>query len=121
MDEPDLAWKEGFDSNVSRVANRARVDGRIAERLAGLSREQASARLRAGGTAYGCVNDIEGFARHPALRTVEIATPQGPAMLAAPPVLSSTAARPLGPVPALGQHSATIRTEFGQPRHGESN
>jgi crotonobetainyl-CoA:carnitine CoA-transferase CaiB-like acyl-CoA transferase len=121
MNEPDLAWKEGFDSNVSRVANRARVDGRIAERLAGLSREQASARLRAGGTAYGCVNDIESFARHPALRTVEIATPQGPAMLAAPPVLSSTAARPLGPVPALGQHSATIRTEFGQSRHGESN
>jgi crotonobetainyl-CoA:carnitine CoA-transferase CaiB-like acyl-CoA transferase len=121
MDEPDLASSEGFESNVSRVAHRARVDGRIAAKFAELSTEQAIARLRAGGTAYGCVNDIAGLARHPALRTVEIATPQGSAVVVAPPVLRSTAARPLGPVPALGQHSETIRTEFSQPRLGESN
>ncbi len=120
MDEPDLASKEGFNSNVSRVAHRARVDGRIAEKFAGLSRGEATARLRAGGTAYGCVHDVGGLARHPALRTVEIATPEGPAMVAAPSVSSSSAARPLGPVPALGQHSEAIRAEFGQPRHGES-
>jgi itaconate CoA-transferase len=32
--------------------------------------------------------------------------------IAAPPVLSSDGPRELGPVPAVGEHSAIIRAEF---------
>jgi itaconate CoA-transferase len=33
--------------------------------------------------------------------------------IAAPPVLTSDGARTLGPVPAIGEQSAAIRSEFG--------
>ena len=63
-------------------------------------------------TAFGFVNDVAAFSHHPALRRATVDTPNGPVSLAAPPALFSEAARPLGPVPALGEHSAGIRAEF---------
>jgi crotonobetainyl-CoA:carnitine CoA-transferase CaiB-like acyl-CoA transferase len=112
LDEPELPQREGFQTNVIRVANRAMVDARIAVAFAHLSRTQAAERLRAANTAYGFVNDVAAFSRHPALRRTMVATPNGPVSLAAPPVLCSDGTRALGPVPAIGEHSAAIRTEF---------
>jgi len=112
MDEPDLPQREGFQSNMSRVANRPMVDAYIGAMFARLTREQAAAKLRAANTAYGFVNDVAAFSQHPALRRAEVATPNGPVALAAPPVLFSDGPRALGPVPAIGEHSATIRAEF---------
>jgi crotonobetainyl-CoA:carnitine CoA-transferase CaiB-like acyl-CoA transferase len=112
LDEPELPQREGFQTNVVRVANRAAVDAHIARAFARQSRTQAAAKLRAANTAYGFVNDMAAFARHPALRRVTVGTPNGPVSLAAPPVLRSGSARALGPVPAVGEHSATIRAEF---------
>ena len=51
----------------------------------------------------------------PPLKRMEpaaVATPNGPVSLAAPPVLFSDGSRALGPVPAIGEHSAAIRAEF---------
>jgi itaconate CoA-transferase len=39
-------------------------------------------------------------------------TPNGPVVIAAPPAIFSDSARALGPVPAIGQHSAQIRADF---------
>ncbi len=50
---------------------------------------------------------------HPALRRVSVETPNGPARLASPPVRLDDGDRVLGPVPAIGEHSAAIRAEFG--------
>ena len=41
-----------------------------------------------------------------------VETPGGPISMAAPPVIASDGARELGPVPATGEHSAAIRSEF---------
>jgi crotonobetainyl-CoA:carnitine CoA-transferase CaiB-like acyl-CoA transferase len=112
LDEPDLPAREGFQNNVVRVANRAAVDGHIAAAFARLSRAQAAERLRAANTAYGFVNDVAAFSRHPALRRTSVDSPNGPVSLAAPPVLFSDGPRALGPVPAIGEHSAAIRAEF---------
>ena len=112
LDEPDLPQRDGFQSNVIRVANRATVDAHIASVFARLSRTQAAAKLRAANTAYGFVNDVAAFARHPALRRATVDTPNGPVSLAAPPVRFSDEARTLGPVPAIGEHSVAIRAEF---------
>ncbi len=112
MDEPDLPKRPGFETNVIRVANRAKVDAHVATVFARLTRDDAAARLRAANTAYGFVNDVAAFAHHPALRRVTVATPGGPVAIAAPPVILSEGERALGPVPAIGQHSATIRAEF---------
>jgi itaconate CoA-transferase len=114
LDEPDLPKRTGFDTNVARVANRPMVDGHIGAIFAGMTRTQAAAKLRAANTAYGFVNDVAALASHPALRRATVQTPNGEVELAAPPVLFSDGARPLGPVPAIGEHSAAIRAEFGR-------
>jgi crotonobetainyl-CoA:carnitine CoA-transferase CaiB-like acyl-CoA transferase len=98
------------------VANRPAVDAHIAGVFAGLGREAAVARLHAAGTAYGFVRDIADFARHPALRRIDVATPGGPVALPVPPVSHDGETPPLGPVPAIGEHSAAIRDEFGADR-----
>ena len=113
LGEPDLPAREGFRSNVERVANRPVVDAHIAAAFAGMTREAAAARLRAARTAFGFVNDMAAFARHPALRRVALETPGGTVEAAAPAALFSDGPRDLGPVPALGEHTAAVRAEFG--------
>jgi crotonobetainyl-CoA:carnitine CoA-transferase CaiB-like acyl-CoA transferase len=89
------------------------VDARVARVFAGLTRRQAAAKLDAAGTAYGFVNGVAEFARHPALRRFEVRTPNGPVSLAAPAVRFGDAPPPAGDVPALDEHGAAIRAEFG--------
>jgi itaconate CoA-transferase len=113
LEEPDLPQRPGFETNVARVANRATVDGHIAAAFARLGRDEAAARLRRANTAFGFVNDVAAFARHPALRRTRVATPNGEVSIAPPPVLGSDGPRALGPVPGIGEHSALIRAEFG--------
>jgi crotonobetainyl-CoA:carnitine CoA-transferase CaiB-like acyl-CoA transferase len=111
LGEPDLPKQVGFETNVIRVANRAVVDAHIGAMFGKLTRDQAAAKLRAANTAYGFVNDVAAFSRHPALRRQIVETPNGPVSIAAPPVLRETSRSP-GPVPAIGEHSSAIRTEF---------
>ena len=111
LDQPDLPKQPGFETNVIRAANRAAVDAHVGATFATLTRDQAAAKLRAANTAYGFVNDVAAFSRHPALRRQTVQTPGGPVAIAAPPVLRETT-RDLGPVPAIGEHSAAIRADF---------
>jgi crotonobetainyl-CoA:carnitine CoA-transferase CaiB-like acyl-CoA transferase len=112
MAEPALPKRPGFTVNNDRVANRPEVDAYVGARFAQLSRAECAALLTKAGTAFGFVNTVAEFARHPALRRVTVATPNGPVSMAAPPARFSDGARALGPVPALGEHSAAIRREF---------
>ena len=114
LNEPDLPLQPGYETNHARVANRMAVDAHIATAFASLTRDEAAARLRAGNTAYGFVNDLAALARHPALRRVPVQTSGGPAMVIAPPVIDNSRTAEFGPVPALGEHSAAIRTEFAR-------
>jgi itaconate CoA-transferase len=112
LNDPDLARRPGFESNNARVANRQMVDGHIAAAFACLTRDEAGAKLRTGSTAFGYVNDVAAFSKHPALRRIAVQTPGGRAMIAAPPVLASDGIRELGPVPDVGEHSDILRLEF---------
>ena len=112
LDEPGLPGREGWRSNTERVANRASVDAHVAAAFARVTRAEAAARLDAAGTAYGFVNGVAEFARHPALRRIEAATPNGPVSMAAPAPRLTGPARPAGRVPALDEHGAAIRLEF---------
>ena len=114
MADPSLPQRRGFETNNARVANRDAVDAAIATVFATLTRDEAAAKLRAGNTAYGFVNDLDALARHPALRRVPVQTSGGPATVIAPPVIDSTGRPEFGPVPSLGEHSAAIRTEFAR-------
>lgn len=112
LEEPDLPSRAEYASNVARVAHRELVDGHVAGYVARLTRESAARKLRAANTAYGFVNDLPAVAHHPALRRQTVETPNGPVSIAAPPVLDAEGPRALGPVPAIGEHSAAIRAEF---------
>ncbi len=112
LDEPDLPKQPAYASNVARVANRAAVDAHIATAFARLTRAEAAAKLRAANTAYGFVNEVADFARHPALRRQPVATEAGTIELVAPPVVWRDGERAFGAVPAIGEHSAAIRAEF---------
>ena len=112
LEEPDLSSRQGFESNVARVSNRPAVEARIATAFGRLARHEVMARLRAANTAYGIVNDIAGLAMHPALRRILVDTPSGTARLVAPPAIANDGQRQFGPVPAIGEHSESIRAEF---------
>ncbi len=112
LDDPALAGAPGFEANTVRVANRDVVDARIAGAFAAMTRAQAAERLDRSRTAYGFVNEVADLGCHPALRRVVVETPAGPASIVAPPALHDGAAPALGPVPAIGSHSAAIRAEF---------
>jgi crotonobetainyl-CoA:carnitine CoA-transferase CaiB-like acyl-CoA transferase len=112
LDEPDLPSRQGFETNVIRVANRSMVDAHIGAAFAKMTRDEAARKLRAANTAYGFVNDVPTFAKHPALRRASVGTANGPVSIAAPPVIFSGETRELGPVPTIGEHSAAVRAEF---------
>src|SRR6201996_5362958 len=61
LDEPELPERQGFQTNVIRVANRAMVDAHVGAAFARLSRAQAAEKLRAANTAFGFVNDVGAF------------------------------------------------------------
>lgn len=113
LEEQDLPSRPGYESNNARVANRPEVDGRLAFAFARLTRSEAAARLREAGTAYGFVNELPDLPAHPALRRVTVDTPGGTVALVAPPAIHDGGLPVLGPVPAIGQHDAAIRREFG--------
>ena len=112
MLEPELPKRPGFETNLVRVANRAEVDGYVGEMFLTLTRDEAAARLRGAKTAYGFVNGVAEFARHPALRRITVETPGGPVDVAAPPAILSDGPRSYGAVPGIGSHNVEIRAEF---------
>ena len=115
LEQPLLVTRRGYESNVSRVHNRAEVDALIAAAFAQLDYDSAVQKLRRANTAYAHVNDVAALARHPALRRVTVETPAGAVSFAAPPAVSSGKLA-LGSVPGLGAHSAQIRAEFAKLR-----
>ena len=120
LEAAELASTPGFDSNVSRVANRRAVEGRIAAVLGTLSRTEAIARLTRARTAFGRVNDMHGLAAHPALRRTPVRTAHGEVSLVAPAARhAGEAPTPLGAVPRIGEHSAALRAEFAPAPPGK--
>ncbi len=112
MLQPELPGVAGFESNNARVANRPAVDAAVAAVFQTMTRDEAAARLRFANAAFGIVNDVAAFARHPALRRTEVQTQGGAVQLAAPPVLWDGEQRALGPIPGIGADTASIRAEF---------
>ena len=112
LNDPQLSLQPGFESNLARVANRTQVEARISTTFAKLTRPEAVARLSVANTAFGFVNDLAALVNHPALRRIIVGTPGGPARLVAPPTIISEGRRHLGPIPAIGEHSTSIRAEF---------
>ncbi|MEX2642930.1 MAG: CaiB/BaiF CoA-transferase family protein [Acetobacterales bacterium] len=112
LERPDLPADVRFCSNEARCANRPALDGIVTAAFTAIGRAALIERLRAAAIAFGEVNDVAGLSGHPALRRAEVASPTGPVNLVAPPARRDGETPALRPVPALGEHSDSIRGEF---------
>jgi crotonobetainyl-CoA:carnitine CoA-transferase CaiB-like acyl-CoA transferase len=112
LGDAGLATDTRLESVVARVDNRAYVDELINGVFATLDQADAIDRLAAADIAYGRLNDMAGLARHPQLRRVPVETPSGDAEVVAEAAMRSGRQRAVPRVPALGEHSDTIRKEF---------
>jgi crotonobetainyl-CoA:carnitine CoA-transferase CaiB-like acyl-CoA transferase len=119
LDEPSIATDTRFDSNVGRVANRAALDDHIARKFGMLTADALAQRLKAAQIAFGRVNTVAQFSRHPQLRRATVPTPKGDVALPAPPAQFVGEPRTLGPVPAIGEHGEAIRREFSDVKAAE--
>jgi crotonobetainyl-CoA:carnitine CoA-transferase CaiB-like acyl-CoA transferase len=113
LGRPEIAADERFATNRARVANRPALDAIIDEVFRAAPRDEIVARLEAARIAYGRVSTLEDLKRHPQNRYAEVETPAGPVRILAPGVVFDGAPPNLRPVPALDQHGAAIRAEFG--------
>jgi itaconate CoA-transferase len=106
-----LAADPDFATNVERVKRRAATDGKVAAVFRTLDAAALEQKLDSADIAFARVNTPAELSRHPHLRRITIGTPSGPVSYPAPSEQRS-AARPYGPVPAIGEHTAKIRAEF---------
>ncbi len=115
-----IAADPRFVSNRARVANRPALDAIVAGALGRWTRAEAMAKLEEAGIAYGALNELSDLIVHPQRRTVTVATPHGEVELLAPGArVAGDAAGRLRPVPALGEHDASLRREFA-PKAGHA-
>ena len=120
LKQPDLATDPRFATTVARLANRVETDGLVTTCFGARSAAEVIALLDAGDIAYGRVSDMATLGAHPHLRLADTATPGGVVKLPEPAAQVQDTVRSFGPVPALGQHDAAIRAEFGSKVHSGS-
>ncbi len=107
-----LAVDPAFATNVERVKRRAETDGKVAAKFATLNAEALTQILADADIAYARVNDLDDLAHHPHLRRITVATPSGPVSYPAPAERRAAMSRRYAPVPALGEHTESVRAEF---------
>jgi len=112
LERDDLLDKREYSTNQLRVEHRQELDALISGLLTNISMADLQAKLRKAGVAYSRVNDVAALSAHPHLRRVTVKTKNGEAALVAPPATFRGSDRKIGSVPALGEHTDTIRAEF---------
>ena len=112
LKRPDLACDSRFDSNTRRVANRPALDSEIATIFGRIPRDELVETLRRARIAFGSVNSVADLSCHEQLRRSVVDSPTGPVHLVAPPVRVRGEEAELRPMPAVGQHSSSLREEF---------
>lgn len=111
LQSPETIRHRLFSTNPDRVQNRQALNVVIREALGSMDRNQFIERLRQAKIAFGLIRNVEELLQHPALSLSEIETPTGAARLPlrAAPRTSLTQRKA---VPALGEHTESIRREF---------
>ncbi len=114
LDDAALAEDPRFRTNPDRVAHRQELDRLILARFSTLSREEAARLLEDAGIAWSRLSTLDDLRDHPQNRYVPVRLEGGATVeLLAPAALFEGAPDPGGAVPALDQHGAAIRAEFG--------
>jgi len=112
LEQPDLPKNPKFSSNVNRVANRTELDAVLNAVFGGDPIDKVAAKLQAAQIAFGRLNGMDEFAKHPQNRFVSVRTSGGEMQILAPGAVVNGMVAPLGDVPDLGANSTAIREEF---------
>ena len=116
LGQPDLATDARYARNVDRVAHMAEIEALIAPILAVMSREEAVVLLTAAGIACGRLSTMEDMKAHPQARLITVDSPTGPVEMMGRGVWHGADVPDFGAVPALGQQTDALRTEFTADR-----
>ena len=114
LDQPDMPQNPNFGSNVKRVQNRVELDAIINDVFAQHSIDIIVKKLQAAQIAFGRLNDMDEFTKHPQNRFIAVRTSAGDVQLLSPGAIVNGVMPRLGAVPDLGQHSDAIRKEFSK-------
>lgn len=112
---PALLQDPRCTDNAARVANRAFVDGIVAEVFGGEASGAIVERLAEAQTAFGNLNSVHDLIEHPQLRKRPMNVNGHEVELPAPPWRVPWETAAFAPAPALDQHGAEIRAEFAAP------
>lgn len=112
LERPDLVADPRFARNTGRVRNRGVLDALIGDILRSVPIDRLSGLLDEARIAWGRVSTVADLMNHRSATMAQVETPQGAVEVLAPPVVVDGARRPLGRVPALGEHDAALRAEF---------
>jgi itaconate CoA-transferase len=112
LDRPDLATDPACATNVARVRNRRLVDALVGGRTATLTAAGAIDRLDALHIASARLGGVADLLEHPQLaardRWRQVTTPGGEIRALLPPFTFAGTELPMGPVPALGEHTGAV-------------
>lgn len=114
---PAVATDARFCSNAQRNAHREALQALILQTFAALTAAQVVERLEAAGIANARVNDMADLWQHPQLQARQrwrpVGTPAGEVPALLPPGVNSAFDYRMDPIPAVGQHNASILAELG--------
>ena len=113
LERPDVPSDPRFSTNVARCENRDEMDALVERAFQTMGHERVLEKLVASKIAFAEVNDVSSLADHPALDRQHVRTERGDVSIVATPARFDGRRRSMRPVPALGQHSASVRAEFG--------
>ena len=109
-----IADDERFATNPDRVANRPALDAVINAAFGAAPREAITSKLDAAKVAWGRLSSLDDLTAHPQNRFIEVKSGDNEVKVMAPPAIAVGETERYGPVPALGEHDAAVRAEFGE-------
>jgi crotonobetainyl-CoA:carnitine CoA-transferase CaiB-like acyl-CoA transferase len=116
---PELADDPRYAHNDDRVRLRDELDKILGTWCAAHSLADIQAAADAAGIGNARLNGVRELAEHPQLaergRWRDVAASAGPVPALLPPAVATSWAVRTGAVPALGEHTDAIRTEFARP------
>lgn len=112
LQRPELAGDPRFDTGPRRVAHRAELHTEIDRVFRELTGEEVTARLAAARIAHARRREVADVLDHPQLaargRWTQVGSPVGPLTALLPPITLPGRSPRMGPVPAVGEHNASI-------------
>ncbi|MCB1191371.1 MAG: CoA transferase [Leptospiraceae bacterium] len=113
LEKKDSPEYKQFENNSLRVASRDALNRIIDGVFGNLPMESIIEKLENSSIAYGRVNSVEEFSKHPHLRMTEVETSSGMAKLVERPALFvGLEQNKFGKVPSPGENTEAIKKEF---------